>query len=102
MAEFKIGEKVETEKPQVEVTIDPRNPLKPGTYRFQLVVVDDSGNESAPAFVNVIVRDSQRPTAVIDAPQAVEVGATFNMSAERSFDAPGGQIVRYVWTLLGQ
>lgn len=101
MAEFKIGEKIETQDPKVEVSIDPKNPLKPGTYRFQLVVVDDSGNESAPAFVNVVVRDTQRPTAVIDAPTSVEVGASFDMSGERSFDAPGGKIVSYVWTLLG-
>jgi hypothetical protein len=101
MPEFKIGEKIETAEPRIEVTIDPANPLRPGTYRFQLVVVDDSGNESDPAFVNVVVRDTQRPTAVIDAPEAVEVGQTFEMTATRSFDAPGGQIVRYVWTLLG-
>lgn len=101
MAEFKIGEKVETIDPKVEVTIDPNNPLKPGTYRFQLVVVDDAGNESDPAFVNVVVRDTQRPTAVIDAPRAVEVGTSFDMSAAQSFDASGGQIVRYIWTLLG-
>jgi hypothetical protein len=101
MPEFKIGEQIETDEPKIEVTIDPRNPLKPGTYRFQLIVVDDSGNESAPTMVNVVVRDTQRPTAVIDAPEAVEAGVSFSMSAARSFDAPGGRIVRYIWTLLG-
>jgi len=101
MPEFKFGAPVETNEPKVEVTIDPNNPFKPGTYRFQLVVVDDSGNESEPAFVDIVVRDSQRPTAVIDAPEAVEVGQTFDMTATRSFDAPGGEIVRYIWTLLG-
>ncbi len=100
MPEFKIGEKIETTDPKIEVTIDPANPLRPGTYRFQLVVVDDSGNESEPAFVNIIVRDSERPTAVIDAPRAVEVGQSFDMSGERSLDV-GGRIVSYVWTLLG-
>ena len=101
MAQFNVGDKVETEKPLVEVTIDPRNPLKPGIYRFQLVVVDDSDNASDPTFVDVVVRDTTKPTAVIDAPQAVEVGKSFEMSATRSFDAPGGQIVKYIWTLLG-
>lgn len=32
------------------------NPFAPGSYRFQLVVVDDAGNESVPAVIAVEVR----------------------------------------------
>jgi hypothetical protein len=32
------------------------NPFAPGSYRFQLVVVDDSGNESVPAVISVEVQ----------------------------------------------
>ena len=101
MADFKFGEPVETKEALVEVTINPNAPLRPGRYTFQLVVVDDSGNQSLPDSVDIIIRDTTQPTAVITAPSAVEVGRSFNLSGEKSFDAPGGKIVNYVWTLLG-
>ena len=101
MADFKFGEAIETKEPVVEVTIDPRSPLRPGRYTFQLVVVDDSGNQSLPDSVDIIIRDTTQPTAVITAPSAVEVGRSFSVSGEKSFDAPGGTIVNYIWTLLG-
>ena len=52
MAVFKPDQPIETEKPVVEV----ENKLEPGTYRFELIVIDDEGNKSAPALalVNVI------------------------------------------------
>jgi hypothetical protein len=62
-----------------------------GVYRFQLVVIDDSENASEPAFVEVLVRDSQKPTAVIDAPDRVEFGQSFKLSGERSADLPPWQ-----------
>ncbi len=34
--------------------------LKPGTYRFQLQVTDDSGNRSRPVILKVIVLGRQR------------------------------------------
>ena len=49
MAKFKPNEPVETRGPFVKV----ENLLKPGTYRFQLVVVDDQGKRS-PAVEKVV------------------------------------------------
>jgi hypothetical protein len=44
---------------------DPRitveNPLKPGSYRFSLVVVDEAKNESQPAEITVTVVQPTRP-----------------------------------------
>jgi hypothetical protein len=42
-----------------EVVVE--NPLKPGRYRFSLVVVDDSNNESAPFELAVTVVEEARP-----------------------------------------
>jgi hypothetical protein len=39
-----------------EPTLLVENPFAPGSYRFQLVVVDDAGNESVPAVIAVEVR----------------------------------------------
>lgn len=39
-----------------EPTLVVENPFAPGRYRFELVVVDDSGNESVPAQIVVEVR----------------------------------------------
>ena len=49
MARFRPNEPVETQEPFVKV----ENVLKPGTYRFQLVVVDDQGKQS-PAVEKVV------------------------------------------------
>lgn len=99
MPQFKPGEPIETEEPTVRVEVDPQRPLAPGRYTFQLVVVDDSGNESAPDSVTVIVRDTQRPTAVIEAPASVVFGESFALDGRRSSDV-GGQITTYRWTLV--
>lgn len=42
-----------------QVTVE--NPLKPGSYRFSLVVVDDAQNESMPAVITVTVVEPRRP-----------------------------------------
>ena len=99
MAEFRVGQAVVTDNPEVEVTVAPNAPLPPGRHRFQLVVADDSGNSSDPSVVEVIVRDTQKPTAVLDAPREVELGRSFQLSGRRSSDV-GGRIVRYTWTRL--
>jgi hypothetical protein len=57
MAVFVAGQIVASAVPSVSVD----NALKPGSYRFQLVVVDDSGNASAPAMLGVTVRDPSPP-----------------------------------------
>ena len=100
MAVFIPGETIKTAEPTIEVETQGDAPLKVGLHRFQLVVVDDSGNESEPAIVEVIVRDTQRPTAVLDVVREVEVGQNFFMSGKRSSDVPPGQVTTFLWTLL--
>ncbi len=99
MAEFRAGQPVVTNTPDVEVTVAANAPLPAGRHRFQLVVEDDSGNVSEPSITEVIVRDTQKPTAVIDAPREVELGRSFQLSGRRSTDV-GGRIVKYTWTRL--
>jgi hypothetical protein len=100
MPEFRPGQTVPTNTPDVEVTVTASAPLPVGRHRFQLIVVDDSGNQSAPALTDVIVRDATNPTAVIDAPRDVEFGRSFHLSGRRSSEPPPGRIVEYRWTLL--
>ena len=57
MPRFVPGRAVVTDDPVVEV----EGPLPPGRHRFQLVVVDELGNESEPAVVVVMVRGSVGP-----------------------------------------
>ena len=101
MAEFIVNTDVETDTPTVEVTLSPERPLKLGRHRFRLIVVDDSGNKSVPDEVDVIVADTEAPTAVLSAPSTVAFGTSFPLDGRRSVDAGGGRIVNYVWTYLG-
>jgi hypothetical protein len=98
MPSFVLNQPIETTTPEIEVTVL-RNELPPGRHTFQLVVVDDSGNASTPTVTEVIVRDNAKPTAVLDAPAAVDVGKSFVLSGKRSSDV-GGAIVKYIWTRL--
>lgn len=100
MAKFIPGQEIKTDTPSIEVTVDPANPLAPGRHRFQLIVVDDSGNESVPTMVDVVVIDNQRPTAVLDAPATVGFGSSFTLSGARSSDLPPGKIKIYRWVQL--
>lgn len=100
MATFIPGQEVKTDVPTVEVSITPGNPLPPGRHRFQLVVVDDAGNESEPAAVDIVVIDDKKPTAVIDAPASVPFGSSFSLSGARSFDLAPGKIKSYRWLRL--
>ena len=100
MPEFRTGQPVETDASDVEVTVSPNAPLPAGRHRFQLVVVDDSGNRSEPSITEVIVRDTTKPTAVIDAPREVDLGRSFQLSGKRSSDIAPGRIVKYIWTRL--
>jgi hypothetical protein len=99
MPQFVTNQPIETTEPEVEVTVNPQAPLPVGRHRFQLVVVDDSGNVSEPDVVEVIVKDTSRPTAVLQAPREVNFGQSFPLSGRQSSDI-GGRIVRYRWTLL--
>lgn len=101
---------VKSEEPRLDVLASERAPLKPGKHVFQLVVSDDSGNDSEPANVTVIVLDATRPTAVIDLINAdgsrnpepvvqVAFGRGFQLSGDRSSDI-GGAVKVWNWTLL--
>lgn len=98
MAAFTTGQPIVTDTPNVQVEASAG--LAPGKHRFQLVVTDDSGNQSKPTEVEVIVRDNAAPTAVLDAPRAVEAGKAFELNGRRSLDLAPGKIVSYSWTLL--
>ena len=101
MAEFTPGEAITTEEAVIEVTQNPEKPtLTPGRHSFQLIVEDDAGNVSLPDMVEVIVRDTIRPTAVIEAPRSVQPGQSFFLNGKRSSDVAPGRVVRYEWTLL--
>jgi hypothetical protein len=112
MAQFTIGKDTEVKSPDTTLSIvmDPTNPLKVGKHVFQLVVVDDSGNPSAPATVTIVVLDKSLPTAVIEVINAqnqristptVEIPfqQTFTLVGDKSTDV-GGVVKMYVWTLL--
>ena len=99
MAQFVTNQTIETPEPDIEVTVNPQAPLPVGRHRFQLVVVDDSGNVSEPDVVEVIVKDTSKPTAVLQALREVNFGQSFQLTGKQSFDI-GGKIVRYRWTLL--
>ncbi len=98
MAEFTINNTITTNEPEIEVTISPNTSLPVGRHRFQLVVEDDSGNVSQADAVDIIVRDTQAPTAVLDADPQAEYGRSFNLSGRRSSDVAPGRVVSYHWT----
>jgi len=100
MAEFKPGQVVATEKPTVEVTVSEEFQLSPGRHTFQLVVEDDSGNRSDPDLVEIVVKDTQKPTAVLRMPKLVQPGQSFVLDGRQSSDVAPGQLVKYEWTLL--
>jgi hypothetical protein len=108
MSEFKVNVPVAQADPVVKVDASRDAPIPLGANRFRLVVVDDAGNESEPAFLNVIVRDSEKPTAVLQLVDeagavidpVVSFGSSFILSADRSSDAEPGKIVEYRFTLL--
>lgn len=100
MATFELNVPIETAEPTIEVTVGANAPLTVGVHRFQLVVRDDSGNLSLPAFVDVVVRDTQRPTAVLDVSSPVELGASFDLSGRRSSDIAPGRVASYIWSMV--
>ena len=104
------------------ITVDSNRGLAIGAHRFRLIVVDDSGNESEPNFLDVIVqdrdkdkdkdrdrdRDRDKPTVVLDVVVAsgaridapVPAGRTFRLWAARSTDSGGGRVVEYRFPLV--
>ena len=110
MAEFKPNVPVVQAEPNVTVDVTAGNPLPVGKRTFMLVVVDDSGNESQPAFLEIVVRDNDKPTAVLELvnkdgakiPPLVNAGASFILSGKGSTDLPPGKIKEYRFTLFNQ
>ena len=108
MAEFKPNQPIVQTDPVVRVDVTATTPLPLGANRFRLIVVDDAGNESEPTFLDVVVRDQERPTAVLDMVNAdstridavVARGQPFILSGIRSADVPPGRIVEYRFTLV--
>lgn len=100
MAKLDINVPFETDQARIVVDVDPAKPLARGRQAFQLEVVDDSGNVSAPDRIIVIVADRERPTAVLLGPQIADVGKSFELSGEKSFDI-GGSIKTFRFTYLG-
>ncbi len=99
--DLQINQSIEAEAPDssLVITPDPRAGIRPGTYLFQLEVIDDAGNRSTPAQARVTVLDDQAPNAIISAPSTVGVGKGFTLSGRESTDVDG-QITRYIWTLV--
>lgn len=58
MADFTRKRRLRTRRPTVRV-----DPLPPGRYRFELVVTDTAGHDSAPAQVEVVVEPARTPRA---------------------------------------
>lgn len=108
MPQFKTNVPVAQETADVKVDVTEAEPLPLGPNRFSLVVIDDSGNESEPFFLNVIVLDSEKPTAVLNMVNAdgvviapeVAFGASFILSASESRDKAPGVIKEFRFTLL--
>jgi hypothetical protein len=109
MAVFQTGKMISQNTPVIQVDVTPTAPLPVGVHRFQLVVVDEAGNASTAATIDVAVKASAAPTAVlimvnadgnrID-PPVVPFGQSFSLSAAQSIDTGGGRIVEYRFTLL--
>ena len=108
MPEFKPNVPVVQKDPLVSVDVKQGSPMPAGKYRFSLVVVDDADNESDPFILEVLVRDTQRPSAVLEMVNAdkvpidpvVSVGQSFMLSGAKSSDLPPGKIKSYRFTLL--
>ena len=101
MATFNIGTKVVTTEDAVSVDLSPSAPLPPGVHHFQLIVVDDAGNESDPATAQIVIKDTVKPTAVLSiAPSQVDPGVAFKLDGTKSSDVPPGKVVQYIWTMI--
>jgi hypothetical protein len=101
VATFQIGTTVKTPDNAVDVTVTPSAPLPAGVHHFQLIVIDESGNQSDPATAQVVIKDSIKPTAVLRiAPSQVEPGVSFRLDGTASSDVAPGKVVEYVWTMI--
>jgi hypothetical protein len=99
--------KVSTADSQLVIKM-PGKKLQVGKHSFNLTVEDDSGNQSTPALITVIVVDSTAPTAVLDLSDEqgrlisdgrVSFGSGFILNGKRSVDI-GGSISKYIWEVV--
>jgi len=100
MPAFKLNTPQTSTTPTIEVTVTAAAPLPAGTHRFQLVVVDDGGNQSDPAFVDVVIKDTIKPVAKIRPVAQMQVGQTFTLDGTDSTDTPPGKVVQWIWTMI--
>src|SRR4249919_3382378 len=108
MPEFKPNQPIVQKEPVVRVDVSRASPLPLGPNRFRLIVVDDAGNESEPTFLEVVVRDLDKPTAVLDVVDAngkridpvVAHGQPFTLSGARSSDVDPGKVAEFRFTLV--
>lgn len=109
--EFRSAGEIGTPDELLRIIVDPGDPMPIGAHYFVLTVVDDSGNISQPAKVQVVVRDTAAPTAVVTAydmngrplrDNTLEYGSGFMLNAKGSVDLPPGKIVKFVWSLVAQ
>jgi hypothetical protein len=99
---FTVGATVTTTDNFVDVTQTPGTVAIPqGTHHFQLIVVDEAGNKSAPVTAAVVIKDTVLPTAVLTiAPTQVQPGATFRLDGSKSSDVAPGTVVQFIWTMI--
>ena len=90
---------IQTQDAQLRINMNPQQALPPGQYTFELVVIDDSGNQSNPTQASVMVRDIVKPTAVLIAPTPVNAGSQIVLDGSKSSDI-GGKVSKYIWRLL--
>jgi hypothetical protein len=101
MANFIIGTKITTAENTISVDVTPDALITPGVHHFQLVVVDDAGNESDPSVAQIVIKDSTKPTAVLTiAPTQVDPGASFKLDGTKSSDVAPGKVVQFIWTMI--
>jgi hypothetical protein len=92
-----INQEVTTQIATFTVESPASSPLGPGVHHFQLVVTDDAGYASAPAAVEVLVRDSRAPVAVLGGPSSVPQTSPIALDGSGSYDHAPGQIRRWLW-----
>jgi hypothetical protein len=107
---FKPNQPIVQADPMVQVEASRALPLAVGPHRFQLVVVDNDGNQSEPTFLEVVVLAPTDPTAVLDVVNVdgtridaqVPFGRGFILSGARSSDVVPGKVVEYQFTLVAR
>jgi hypothetical protein len=110
LEKFQSAGEIKTNDAILKVAVSPDNPLPIGPHTFELEVIDNAGNRSVPVRVQLVVRDSQAPTAVLRVADeqgrilvepVVEMGAGFTLDARASRDVdPGSGIESYTWRLV--